>query len=284
MKREPQDEYHAVHHEYHYDKKPIVAPPTKLDGNIEIISQCQHQSYPSRPVTTGLSNAYGFPHFYGPSAMLPTSFHGARPDRPIGKIDEREHEQERYRVPVSSVATSDSVYLHDSHRYEIGDYHGKSYSGMSYAAFRPSMQQRTAVYSSHHNNSGFTAAQYHNRKRKWSGAALRGMPPSMPVSFLFFFSFFLLSCCCFSIAWKWTWLIDISLTLCVKFSTSDSLRKLTICRQVRIVSVGVVLNTIVLRPHVALISNEDAFLSYGADLIESERQTIPNIEVRFVFV
>lgn len=189
VKREPQDEYHAAHHEYHYDRKPMVPPPTtKLDGNIEIISQCQppHQSYPPRPVTTGLPNSYGFPHFYGPSAMLPASFHGARPDRPIGKVDEHEHEQERYRVPVSSVATSDSVYLHhDSHRYEIGDYYGKGYPGMSYAAFRPSMQQRTAVYSSHHNNSGYTAAQYHNRKRKWSGPALRGMPPSMPVSFFF---------------------------------------------------------------------------------------------------
>ncbi|KAK9305175.1 hypothetical protein QLX08_003695 [Tetragonisca angustula] len=183
VKREPQDEYHAPHHEYHYDKKPIVPTPTKLDGNIEIIGQCQtpHQNYPPRSVTTGLSNSYGFPHFYGPSAMLPASYHGARPDRPIGKIDEREHEQqERYRVPVSSVAASDSVYLHDSHRYEIGDYHGKGYSAMSYAAFRPSMQQRAAVYTSHHNNSGYTAAQYHNRKRKWSGAALRGMPPSMP--------------------------------------------------------------------------------------------------------
>lgn len=188
LKREPQDEYHTVQHDYHYDRKPIV-PPTKLDGNSEIVNQCQppHQIYP-RPVTTALPNSYGFPHFYGPSAMLPPSFHGSRPssDRPIGKIDEHEHEQERYRVPVSSVATSDSVYLHhDSHRYEIGDYHGKGYSGMPYAAFRPSIQQRTAVYASHHNNSGYRVAQYQNRKRKWSGAALRGMPPSMPVSFLF---------------------------------------------------------------------------------------------------
>ena len=124
--------------------------------------------------------------------MLPPSFHGARPspDRPIGKIDEHEHEQERYRVPVSG----DSVFMHhDPHRYEIGDYHGKGYPGMAYPAFRPSMQQRAPMYTGHHNNSSYRTAQYQNRKRKWSGAALRGMPPSMPVSPTFFSALLFLS-------------------------------------------------------------------------------------------
>lgn len=191
VKRETQDEYHAVQHDYHYqDRKPIV--PTKFDANSEIINQCQppHQGYP-RPVNSGLPNSYGFSHFYGP-AMLPPSFHGARPspDRPIGKIDEHEHEQERYRVPVSG----DSVFMHhDPHRYEIGDYHGKGYPGMAYPAFRPSMQQRAPMYTGHHNNSSYRTAQYQNRKRKWSGAALRGMPPSMPVSPTFFSALLFLS-------------------------------------------------------------------------------------------
>lgn len=191
VKRETQDEYHAVQHDYHYqDRKPIV--PTKFDANSEIINQCQppHQGYP-RPVNSGLPNSYGFSHFYGP-AMLPPSFHGARPspDRPIGKIDEHEHEQERYKVPVSG----DSVFMHhDPHRYEIGDYHGKGYPGMAYPAFRPSMQQRAPMYTGHHNNSSYRTAQYQNRKRKWSGAALRGMPPSMPVSPTFFSALLFLS-------------------------------------------------------------------------------------------
>ncbi|CAL7945358.1 unnamed protein product [Xylocopa violacea] len=181
VKREPQDEYHPVHHEYHYDRKPIV-PSMKLDGNQELPGQCQppHQGY-QRPVSSGLANSYGFAHFYGHSAMLPPSFPSARPS-PDRKIEEHEHEQERYRVPVSG-APSDSVYLHHdhTHRYEIGDYHGKGYHGMSYAAFRPSMQQqRAGIYGGHQNSSSYRAAQYQNRKRKWSGAALRGMPPSMP--------------------------------------------------------------------------------------------------------
>lgn len=183
VKREPQDDYHAVQHDFHFDRKPLV-PPAKLAANSDVVGQCQPppQGYP-RPVTAGLSNSYGFPHFYAPQAMLPPSFHAARPgqERPIGKVDEHEQEQERYRVPVSGVA-SDSVFLHhEPHRYEMSDYHGKGYPGMAYA-FRPSMQHRAAVYAGHHNNTGYRAAQYQNRKRKWGGAAIRGMPPSMPVS------------------------------------------------------------------------------------------------------
>lgn len=185
VKREPQEAYHAAHHDCPYDRKSI-APPPKLDGNTEIVGQyqSQHQGYP-RSVAGALPNSYGFPHFYGPPAMLPPSFPGARPptDRSIGKIDEHDHEQERYRVPVTGVA-SDSAFLHhDHHRFEIGDYHGKGYHGMPYAAFRPSLPQRPSAYAGHQNNNSYRAAQYQNRKRKWSGAALRGMHPSIPVSF-----------------------------------------------------------------------------------------------------
>ncbi|CAK9809614.1 hypothetical protein ANTQUA_LOCUS6095 [Anthophora quadrimaculata] len=183
VKREPQDEYHhAAQHDFPYDRKSIVST-TKHDVGNEITAQCQtqHQTYP-RPLASGLSNSYGFPHFYGPPALLPPSFQTARPspDRSINKMDEHEHEPERYRVPVTGVA-SDSVFLHHdhTHRFDVGDFHGKGYHGMAYGGFRPTMQQRAPVYG-HQNNSGYRAAQYQNRKRKWSGAALRGMPPSMP--------------------------------------------------------------------------------------------------------
>ncbi|KOC66292.1 hypothetical protein WH47_07361 [Habropoda laboriosa] len=184
VKREPQDEYHAAQHDFHYDRKSMI-PSTKLDGNNDITAQCQtqHQPYP-RPLAAGLANSYGFPHFYGPPALLPPSFPNVRPspDRSINKMEEHEREHERYRVPVTGVA-SDSVFLHHdhTHRFDVGDFHGKGYHGMAYSGFRPTMQQRAPVYG-HQNNSGYRAAQYQNRKRKWSGAALRGMPPSMPVS------------------------------------------------------------------------------------------------------
>ncbi|KZC03852.1 hypothetical protein WN55_00030 [Dufourea novaeangliae] len=181
VKREPQDEYHPLQPDYQYDRKTMVPP--KIDGNPEMPGQCQAQHQGYRPMTSGLPNSYGFPHFYGSSAMLPPPFPSVRPspDRSMGKIEEHEHEQERLRV--SSVHGDGSFLHHEHHRFEIGDYHhGKppGYTGLPYPSFRPSMQQRPA-YMGHQNNS-YRAAQYQNRQRKWSSAALRGFHPAMPVS------------------------------------------------------------------------------------------------------
>ncbi|XP_017883977.1 uncharacterized protein LOC108627305, partial [Ceratina calcarata] len=170
VKYEPQEEYQSTHQEYHYERKPPIVSPIKREGsNTEIVNHCQSQGYP-RPVTS-VPNSYGFSHFYGPistATMLPPSFPTARPgsDRTIDRKTIDDHEQERYRV---TGVNSDSVFSHRDH-------------GMNYAAFRASMQQIRGAYAEHQNNSGYRSAQYQNRKRKWSGAALRGMaPPSMPV-------------------------------------------------------------------------------------------------------
>lgn len=186
VKREPQDEYHTPRQDDRYDRKPIV--PLKFDGNPELAGQCQPMQHQGYRHTTNIPNSYVFPHFYGPQTMLPPSFPAARPspDRPMGKIEEHDREHERYRVAVSGVHGDGGAFLHhEPHRYEIGDYHhGKppGYPGMPYAAFRPSMQHRSTY--GHQNNTGYMATQYQNRQRKWSGAALRGLHPAMPVSLL----------------------------------------------------------------------------------------------------
>lgn len=184
VKREPQDEYHSAQQDYQYDRKPIVPP--KIDGNPEIPGHCQAQHQGYRPMTGGLPNSYGFPHFYGPQAMLPPPFPNARPspDRSIGKIEEHDHDPDRFRV--SRVAGDGAFLHHEHHRFDTSDYHhGKptGYPGMPYASFRPSMQQRPG-YGGHQNNSAYKATPYQNRQRKWSGAALRGLHPTMPVSLL----------------------------------------------------------------------------------------------------
>ncbi|XP_029055521.2 uncharacterized protein LOC114882724 isoform X2 [Osmia bicornis bicornis] len=176
VKREPQDEYQ---HDYRYDRKSIA--PSKLEVNHDMAGQTQHQGY--RPPTSAFPNSYGFPHFYGPT-MLPPAFPGpgARQDkmeeREQEREREREREQERYRV--SSVPGDGAFLHHEPHRFEISDYHSKhtGYPAMPYASFRPSMQPRSS-YAGHQNNSNYRSTQYQNRKRKWSGAALRGMHPSM---------------------------------------------------------------------------------------------------------
>ncbi|XP_076231361.1 uncharacterized protein LOC143177372 [Calliopsis andreniformis] len=185
VKREPEDECHPPQ-EYQYDRKPIVS--AKIDGSFEIPGHCQVQHQPYRPMTGGLPNSYAFPHFYGPPTMLPPSFSNARPspDRSMGKIEEHDHDQERYRV--SSVAGDGAFFHHEPHRFETSDYHhGKpaGYPGMPYGSFRPSMHHRSA-YGGHQNNCAYRAIPpYKYRNRKWSGA-LRGMHPSMPMPKWFF--------------------------------------------------------------------------------------------------
>ncbi|XP_076627758.1 uncharacterized protein LOC143344987 [Colletes latitarsis] len=181
VKREPQDEYHSARQDYRYDRKPIV--PAKYDGNAEVPGHCQPQPQSYRPPTS-LPNSYAFPHFYGPQAMLPPSFPGARPspDRSMGKVEAHDRDHERFRVH------GDGFLHHEPHRFEIADYHhGKppGYRGMPYAAFRPSMQHRSA-YGGHQNNAGYRAPQYQNRQRKWGGAALRGLHPTIPWPMCFF--------------------------------------------------------------------------------------------------
>ncbi|XP_053976510.1 uncharacterized protein LOC128875161 [Hylaeus volcanicus] len=185
VKREPQDEYHPPRHDYRYDRKPIVPP--KFDGYPDIPGQCQPQHQGYRPVTS-LPNSYVFPHFYGPQAMVPPSFPSPRPtpDR-MGKIEEHEREHERFRVAASGVH-NDGFLHHEPHRFKMGDYHhGKpsGYRGMPYAAFLPSMQHRSP-YPGHQNNSGYRAAQYQNRHRKSTNAALRGLHPAIPWPMCFF--------------------------------------------------------------------------------------------------
>nr|XP_012140858.1 PREDICTED: uncharacterized protein LOC100875938 [Megachile rotundata] len=172
MKREPQDQ-HEYQHDFRYDRKSIV--PLKLELNQDIAGQTQqHPGY--RAATSGFPNSYGFPHFYG-TTMLPPPFPAPVPRQ--DKIEEQEREQERYRV--TSVPGDGDFPHHEPHRFEISDYQTKhpGYPAMPYASFRPSMQPRSS-YGGHQNNSSYRNTQYQNRKRKWGGAALRGMHPSIP--------------------------------------------------------------------------------------------------------
>ncbi|XP_076227443.1 uncharacterized protein LOC116434688 isoform X2 [Nomia melanderi] len=186
VKREPQDDCHAPQQDYQHERKPVVT--TKIERNPEIPGQCQAQHPGYRPINAGLPNSYGFPHFYGPSAMLPPPFPSAKPspDRGMVKIEDHDHEHERLRT--AGVSGDGAFYHHEPHRFEAEDYHHGNppgYHGMPYPHFRPFVQQRSP-YVGHQNNSYNRATQYHSRQRKWSGAAIRGLHPAMPWSTWFF--------------------------------------------------------------------------------------------------
>ncbi|KAG7197946.1 hypothetical protein KM043_016183 [Ampulex compressa] len=195
VKREPHEDYHQQQHhhrhqskDFHYERK-AGCVSTKPEVAPDVPNQCQaqHHQVGYRAMSGGMTNSFGFPHFYGHPPMLPPSFPGGRPspDRSMGKIEDHEHGQPHdrhagYRIP------SNDGFFYEHHRFE-DFHHGKSpaYPGVPFPGFRPPMQQRLP-YGNHQNNSGYRSGHYQGRQRKWSGTALRGLHPPMPWPTWFF--------------------------------------------------------------------------------------------------